>query len=57
MKVTIIYAASIELEVETSDQNPDREDIEDATLDEIESWPEELFKERLEILKVINVQF
>ena len=52
MKVTVIYRGEIELECNA----PDQDTAEEVVLDEIESWPEALFLERLE-LTIEEVKF
>ena len=52
MKVTVIYRGEIEMETNA----PDQESAEDTVLDEIESWSEALFMERLE-LTIEDIKF
>ena len=52
MKVTVIYRGEIEMETNA----PDQETAEDTVLDEIETWSEALFLERLE-LTIEDVKF
>jgi hypothetical protein len=52
MKVTVIYLGSIEMECNA----PDRETAEEVVLDEIDSWSEALFLERLE-LTIDDIKF
>ena len=52
MKVTVIYRGEIEMETNA----PDQESAEDTVLDEIESWPDALFMERLE-LTIEDIKF
>lgn len=52
MKVTVIYVGQIEMETNA----PDRETAEQTVLDEIDSWSEALFLERLE-LTIEDIKF
>jgi hypothetical protein len=59
MKVTVIYQGSIEIEVDAPFQalpRNDREAIEKSALDEIDTWSEALFYERLE-LELIDITY
>lgn len=50
--VSVIYSGKIDMEVEA----PGQDDAEEAALDEIDSWTEELFIERLE-LEITDIKF
>lgn len=52
MKVTVIYHGEIEMECNA----PDQDAAEETVLDEIDSWPEALFLERLE-LTIADIKF
>ncbi len=55
MKVSVIYKGSIDLGIKNVS---DHETAEEAVLDEISSWPEALFIERIiKCLEIEDIQF